>query len=172
MDVINLSNRAQRKRGPNLRPGRGSVGSSLAAGAARRPRHIATAVAAVIAVGLLAGCGTATAPGGGTATSHPPASKATLSVKFVDKAHGVSKHWMLRCDPVGGTTPDGAAVCRMLRAEKNPFGRPLHVMCPMILYSGRQIIISGTWFGQKVHRVFIDGGCDLPIFNQLSKAIY
>jgi hypothetical protein len=148
MDVINLSIRARRKLGP-----------------------IVSTAAAVIAVGLLAGCGTAAAPGGGTGTKPAPVSKATLSVKFVDKVHGVSKHWTLRCDPVGGNAPDGAALCRMLRGDKNPFAPRLHVMCPMILFSGRQIIISGTWFGQKVDRVFIDGGCDLPIFNQLSKTI-
>ena len=29
----------------------------------------------------------------------------------------------------------------------------------------------GTWYGKKVHRVIIDGGCDLPIFNSLDKTI-
>ncbi len=44
-----------------------------------------------------------------------------------------------------------------------------HIMCPMILISGEQIIVDGTWFGKQVHRTIIDGGCDLPVFNNLAK---
>jgi hypothetical protein len=42
-------------------------------------------------------------------------------------------------------------------------------MCPMIMVSGKQIVVDGTWFGKKVHRVIIDGSCDLGIFNSLNR---
>jgi hypothetical protein len=134
----------------------------------------AIAVIGVIAVaGALAGCGTATAPGAGgksTAGSHAPAAKATLTIKVTDEADGKVAHWTLRCDPPGGTTPDPAATCKTLFGTKNVL-TPLrqHIMCPMIMVSGKQIIVDGTWFGKKVHRVITDGGCDLMIFNNLSK---
>lgn len=145
----------------------------------RRPM-LTTAVAGVIAVaGSLAGCGTAAAPGPGSASSpgsHPPGShapaKATLSIQVIDRGHGKTTHWTLRCAPAGGTAPNPAAMCKTLFGSKETFILPKrHIMCPMIMVSGKQIIVDGTWFGQKVHRVIIDGGCDLEIFNNLSKSM-
>ena len=136
-----------------------------------RPRSVTTAVAgAILAAGLLVGCGTAAAPGAGGAGStgrHAPPAKATLTITVTDKAVGTAKHWTLRCQPAGGTTPDPARACRVLFGTRHPFGPVRHVMCPMIIISGKQIVVDGTWFGQKVHRVIIDGGCDLPMFNSL-----
>lgn len=134
-----------------------------------------TAVVGVIAAaGVLAGCGTAAAPGAGAAGSGGSghAAKATLTIKVTDRADGKVTHWTLRCDPPGGTTPDPAAVCQTLSHNKDtlsPLRRHTMIMCPMIMVSGKQIIVEGTWFGKKVHRVIIDGECDLPIFNNLSK---
>lgn len=134
-----------------------------------------TAVVGVIATaGVLAGCGTAAAPGAGgagSAGSHGHAAKATLTVKVTDRADGKVTHWTLRCDPPGGTTPDPAAACKALFGPKKNIFMPLrhHVMCPMIMVSGKQIVIDGTWLGKKVHRTIIDGTCDLPIFNNLAK---
>jgi hypothetical protein len=133
-----------------------------------------TAVAGVIAIAaVLAGCGTAAAPragGTGSAGSHGSAAKATLTIKVTDRAAGKVTRWTLRCDPPGGTAPDPAAACKTLFGAKDTF-TPLrrHVMCPMIMVSGKQIVMDGTWFGKKVHRVITDGGCDLPIFNSLAK---
>ena len=161
MAVINLRTKT--------RPTRGSI--------ARRPGHIASAAAVVIVVaGALAGCGTAAAPSPstGSPSSHAATAKATakatLSIKVADKANGTVTHWTLRCDPPGGTTPDPAAACKALFGAKDAFTLPRrHIMCPMIMVSGKQITLDGSWFGKKVHRVIIDGGCDLPIFNSLAK---
>jgi hypothetical protein len=151
MAVINLRTKAQRP----------------------RPLLLTTAVVGVItAAGSLVGCGTATAPSAGSAGSagsHAPA-KATLSIQVIDRGQGKPTRWTLRCDPVGGTAPNPAALCKTLFGSKSTFILPRrHIMCPMILVSGKQIVVDGTWFGQKVHRVIIDGGCDLPFFNNLSK---
>lgn len=158
MVVINLKTRAGLTRRPIARP--------------RWPGHtLLTAVVGVIATaGVLAGCGTAAAPGAAGTGSHPAAAKATLTIKVINRADGKVSHWTLRCDPVGGTTPDPAAACKTLSGTKNALS-PLrhHIMCPMMLVSGEQIIVDGTWHGKKVHRVIIDGGCDLSIFNNLVK---
>ena len=142
----------------------------------RTSRHmlLTTAVVGVIAaVGSLAGCGTAAAPSAGSAGStgsHAPAAKATLSIQVINRGHGKTTHWTLHCDPVGGTAPNPAAMCKALFGAKTTFMLPRrHIMCPMILVSGKQIVVDGTWFGKKVHRVIIDGGCDLPVFNNLAK---
>jgi hypothetical protein len=138
---------------------------------ARAAAALLTAVAAVVAVATaVAACGTATTPAAGSAGSHAPAAKATLTIKATDKAIDKVTRWTLRCDPPGGTMPDPAAACKTLLGPKDtliPIKRD--IMCPMIMISGKQIIVDGTWFGQKVHRVIIDGGCDLPIFNNLAK---
>lgn len=153
MAVINLRTRA--------RLGRRPFGYML----------LTTAAVGVIATaGSLAGCGTATTPGaGGPGSSGPPAAKATLSIKIANEGGKVTR-WTLRCDPPGGTSPDPAAACKALFDAKNPFSPQVrHVMCPMIMVSGKQIIVDGTWFGKKVHRVIIDGSCDLGIFNSLAR---
>jgi hypothetical protein len=99
-----------------------------------------------------------------------------LTIEFKSET-GVT-HWTLRCDPVGGDAPDAAATCRVLFGTRHPINpimmHPMspimpRIMCPMILISSKQIIVDGTWFGKKVHRVFIDGGCDLLLFNSLVK---
>jgi len=134
---------------------------------------LTTLIGVIAVAGLLAGCGTAAAPSGGSggsAGSHASAAKATLTIKVTDKANGKVTHWTLRCGPAGGTAPDPAAACKTLFGTKYAF-TPLkrHIMCPMILLSGKQIVVDGTWFGKQVHRVIIDGGCDLPFFNSLAK---
>ncbi|HYK34204.1 MAG TPA: SSI family serine proteinase inhibitor [Streptosporangiaceae bacterium] len=176
MAVINLRTRARFTPRPFARPAAASGGSFARNDGSRRPGHmLLTAVVGVIAAaGVLAGCGTAAAPGAGgagSAGSHR-AAKATLTIKVTDRAAGKVTHWSLRCDPPGGTTPDPAAACKALFGHKNtliPLRRHTMIMCPMILVSGKQIIVDGTWFGKKVHRVLIDGECDLPIFNSLAK---
>lgn len=173
MAVINLRTRARLTPAPFARPATTSGASSARRDGTRRSAHtLLTAVAGVIAVaGLLAGCGTAAAPGAGSgSSSHARPAKATLTIKVTNKADGKVTHWTLRCDPAGGTTPDPAAACKTLFGTKNVF-TPLkrHIMCPMILVSGKQIVVQGTWFGKQVHRVIIDGGCDLPFFNSLAR---
>ena len=136
-----------------------------------RARFARTAVVGVIAVaGVLAGCGTAAPGAGSSAGSHANPAKASLTIKVTDKANGKVTHWTLRCDPPGGTSPDPAAACKALFGTKDTFAPRRHlVMCPMIMVSAKQIIVDGIWFGKKVHRVIVDGGCDLAIFNSLAK---
>jgi hypothetical protein len=175
MAVINLRTRARSTPRPFARPAAASGKSFARNDGSRRPGHmLLTAVVGVIATAVvLAGCGAAAAPGSGGAGSrgsgHAP--KATLTIKVTDRADGKVTHWTLRCDPPGGTTPDPAAACKALFGHRDTFKplRHLHVMCPMIMVSGKQIVVDGTWFGKQVHRVIIDGACDLPIFNNLSK---
>lgn len=141
-----------------------------------RPRHglVATAAIAMIAVtGVLAGCGTVAKAGAaaGAGKSHASA-KTSLTVSIINESPK-TKHFRLTCQPVGGNAPDAAGLCKTLEAMKKPFG-PLnkHLMCPMIIVSDHQIVVSGTWLGQKVHRVITDGGCDLTAFNSLAKVLH
>jgi hypothetical protein len=39
----------------------------------------------------------------------------------------------------------------------------------MILRSNRRIVVTGTWFGTKVHRLLVDGGCDMTLFSKLDR---
>jgi len=41
--------------------------------------------------------------------------------------------------------------------------------CPMLLLSNKKILVTGTWFGVKVHRLVVDGGCDIALFDSLNK---
>jgi hypothetical protein len=139
-------------------------------------RNLVIIGAAACAIAV-AGCGTQLAPGsgsagsGGAGGSKPAPAKATLTFTIIGS--GPVKHWTLRCDPPGGTHPDPAATCRTLMRVKNPFAPPAkHIMCPMIMVSDKQIKVTGTWFGSKVNRVLVDGGCDLTIFNKLNPVIH
>jgi hypothetical protein len=129
---------------------------------------------------VLAGCGTlaasgAKSAGGGGGGGKAPAAPAKVSVTLSIVNDGAkAKHFVLHCDPVSGNVPDAASVCKSLIAMKrSPFAPPLkHMMCPMIMVSNHQIVVRGTWFGQKVFRVITDGGCDLAVFNSLNKTFH
>jgi Subtilisin inhibitor-like len=131
---------------------------------------VAGAAAGILAI---AGCGTATTPGGGssaTSTPSPAAARVSLSFTMTGLPGQPVQRWTLRCDPPGGTHKDPAAACAALLRMKDPFApRPRRMICPMILASGRQIEVTGTWFGRKVHRHILDGGCDLGLFGSVSK---
>lgn len=137
-----------------------------------------TAVAMFALTSVLACCGTLATAGakssagsGGKAPAAP--AKISLTVSIVNEG-AKPRHLTLRCDPVSGNVPEAASVCKSLLAmKKSPFAPPLkHVMCPMIMISNHQIVVRGTWFGQKVFRVITDGGCDLGIFNNLNKVFH
>ena len=145
-----------------------------------RNHTLAGLAATVLAATVLAlsGCGTAPAPGGGTTRpgGTPAPARITLTVTLTSGPGSAARHWTLRCDPPGGTHPDPAATCKALLRLKSPAGQPFaarsrHVMCPMIMMSDRQIVVTGTWNGVKVHRVIIDGGCDVALFGSMSKIL-
>jgi len=125
--------------------------------------------AAVIA---LAGCGTA-ASGPGAGNPPTQAAKVSLAITVTNGPGSKPVHWTLRCDPPGGTHPDPARTCRVLLAVKDPFApRPIHVMCPMIMESSRQAVVTGTWFGRPINRVVIDGGCDIGLWSKIGPIFY
>ena len=80
----------------------------------------------------------------------------------------------LTCEPAGGTGNGAASACStLLKTKKNPFAPvPPGSNCPMLLRSNRKILVTGSWFGIKVHRVVVDGGCDTALFDSLNKAIH
>lgn len=140
----------------------------------RRPRSLAAAARCMIAVAGLAAvaaCGSTAAPGSGS-TGPGSAPKASLNISVQGAPGTAAKHWTLRCDPAGGTHPHPAAACAALLAVKNPFAKPKrHQMCPMIMASSKRMSISGTWYGQKVHKTIVDGGCDLALFTKLNQVM-
>lgn len=109
-----------------------------------------------------------TAPAGPGASSRAaPASKVAVTIT-IRIGHGVPRSSTLRCQPAGGTHPDPAAACRALLAVKDPFAPQRHrLVCPMIMANAEQATISGIWFGHKVHRIVIDGGCDIGLWTAL-----
>jgi subtilisin inhibitor-like len=114
----------------------------------------------------LAACSSSTSPDG--AANHAKV------VLFFDVNHGpgttVTDSWTLNCEPAAGTMPGAADACTALLKLKHPFApQPSGVACPMILLSNKKIVVTGTWFGTRVHRVVVDGGCDIALFSKLTK---
>jgi hypothetical protein len=141
-------------------------------------RRLAAAGVAIAGLALTA-CGSVAAPSaggsgsGGTtapATAAPP--QGSLSITVLNGPNKKIQHWTLQCDPAGGTHPDPARACAALEAIKNPFG---HVRtgqeCPMILASSRRATFVGTWFGAKVDRTIVDGGCDLANWSKIGQVV-
>ncbi|HXW88566.1 MAG TPA: SSI family serine proteinase inhibitor [Streptosporangiaceae bacterium] len=134
---------------------------------------------------LVTACGTAAAPGPGAgAATSPPASAASpahvgaptpgrpakiaLDVTIYSSVTAPPSHYVLRCEPPGGTVPDPAAACARLLAGPSLFGpRPAHVICPMILVAGARALVQGTYLGKRVAETIVDGGCDLQRWAQL-----
>lgn len=149
-------------------------------------RHYALAGLAAGAVAL-SGCGTAAAPGtsasGGASTPGGTApggghglAKVALTFTMNSGTGSPLVRRTLHCDPPGGTNPHPAAACKallhlkMTAKGKQPFApASKHVMCPMIMMSDKRIVVTGTWYGIKVHRVVLDGGCDVALFESMSK---
>jgi Subtilisin inhibitor-like len=139
-----------------------------------RPRSLAVAARCMIAVAGLAAvaaCGSVAAPGSAGAGS-APAPKGALNITIQGAPGTAARHYTLRCDPAGGTHPHPAATCAALLAIKHPFAKPKrHQMCPMIMASSKRMIISGTWYGQKIHKTVLDGGCDLALWTKLNQVM-
>jgi hypothetical protein len=161
-----------------------------------RYRMLATRCAVIAACGLLAAAcgsaaapssGTSGAPGTGSASSGSPA-KPSSPAKSGGPVHTTSaaqvsldvtlaganlpaRHWIVRCDPPGGTHQDPAALCAKLIANKDVLSKlhPVHIMCPMIMADARAFLITGTFFGHKVHETVVDGGCDLSRWATLNQ---
>jgi len=96
---------------------------------------------------------------------------AKVALKFQVEGDGSSgKPKTLTCDPAGGSQPAAAAACSVLLKLKNPFAPIAKEMnCPMLLRSNTKILVTGTWFGDSVHRLVVDGGCDMALFDSLHK---
>jgi Subtilisin inhibitor-like len=143
--------------------------------ALRRPRSLAAAARCMIAVAGLAAvaaCGSVAATGSGSSSGSAPAPKGSLNITIQGAPGTAPRHYTLRCDPAGGTHPHAAATCAALLAIKNPFGKPKpHQMCPMIMASSKRMIISGDWYGQKIHKTIQDGGCNLALFTKLNQVM-
>ena len=126
---------------------------------------LAGAIAAAIAV---AGCSASAGP------NHHGGQRAKVALKFqmTGTAGSQGKPQTLTCD--GGDKPGAATVCStLLKLNKNPFAPIAKGMnCPMLLRSNRKIVVTGTWFGVTVHRVVVDGGCDVALFDSLNKIIH
>lgn len=138
-----------------------------------RLRLIAGAAVGAAAVAVaVAGCGTTSAPGHPAAPAAAAASAAKVAVTITVRGPGgaTPRRWTLQCDPPGGTHPDPAAACRVLLSEmKLVAARPGRLVCPMILANAEQATISGTWYGRQIHRVVVDGGCDIRLWTALGR---
>ncbi|HVB45282.1 MAG TPA: SSI family serine proteinase inhibitor [Streptosporangiaceae bacterium] len=133
-------------------------------------RHSGAALCVLAAGAAATGCGSAAAPGTGTASPLP--AKVAISFTISGAPGTAAEHGTLQCEPPGGSIADPATACNTLLALKQPFAPlPRRIVCPMIMASSRQITVTGTWFGEKVHRVVIDGGCDLTLFGTLDNAL-
>jgi hypothetical protein len=140
------------------------------------------AAAGIAIAGLaLVGCGSVAAPSGGgsgsgsasgSSSSPAAAPKASLTITVLNGPDKKISHWTLSCDPAGGTHPDPAKACAALEAIKNPFAQVRTGQdCPMILASSRRATFVGTWFGAKVDRTIIDGGCDLANWSKIGQVV-
>ena len=143
-------------------------------------RYLLAALAALAAATVaLAGCSSSSGTGGtsgssgGSSGTAGTGSHAKVSLAFqLDNGPGtpVIKHWTLNCEPSGGSQANAAAACTALLRLKDPFAPPAAgVACPMFLLSNRKIVVTGTWFGVRVHRTVADGGCDVALFGKLNR---
>jgi hypothetical protein len=128
----------------------------------------------------LVGCGSVAAPSGGSgsgsgsgpASSPAAAPEASLTITVLNGPDKKISHWTLQCEPAGGTHPDPTQACAALEAIKNPFAQVRTGQdCPMILASSRRATFVGTWFGAKVDRTIIDGGCDLANWSRIGQVV-
>ncbi|MHB1876442.1 MAG: SSI family serine proteinase inhibitor [Streptosporangiaceae bacterium] len=139
----------------------------------RMPRPLLAVAAAGI---VAAGCGTAAGPGpaggsggaGSGGVSNPVAAKVTLRFAVRTTPGAAPARWLLRCDPAGGTVSDPAAACARLLKLGKPFAPPpQNQVCPQVMASSGVVSVTGTWFGQRVHRRVVDGTCDLGLYATL-----
>lgn len=143
------------------------------------PRSLLAATAAGL---VIAGCGTAAGPGPGGAgsggagsggASHPAAAKVVLRFAARTTPGAAPTRWLLRCDPDGGTVGDPAAACARLLKLGRPFASPPpNQVCPQVMASSGVITVTGTWFGQRVHRTVVDGTCDLGLYATLHAVLH
>ena len=134
-----------------------------------RPPVLLAALAALAAAAIaVTGCASSGSGGGGTAK---PA-KVSLTFQVTHGSGPAFQHWTLRCDPAGGTHPAASATCASLLTLKDPFAPPKRMNCPMILRTDRRIVVNGVWFGKEVHRVILDGGCDMALFTKLHQIFH
>jgi hypothetical protein len=123
-------------------------------------------VAVLIAAGIaVAGCGSGAGP-------HVAHAKVGLKLQMRGDTRSPGKTEALTCAPAG-SQPAAAACSGLLKLkDKNPFA-PIAggTNCPMVLRSNRKILVTGTWFGVKVHRLVVDGGCDMALFDALIKIL-
>lgn len=130
-------------------------------------RNLLAWLLAALAVTAVLAAGCATSSGSGGAAKPAKVSLTFTTVGFSGKSPG---RWTLTCDPAGGTHQAAPAACAALLPLHHPFApQPAGMACPMILRSDRKYIVSGTWFGVKVHRTVVDGGCDMDLFSKLDK---
>jgi hypothetical protein len=136
----------------------------------RRPwRYVA---AALVAVGVgVAGCNSGAAP---HAAPRVPHAKVSLKLQMRGGSGSRRVPESVTCNPAGRSQRAGTAACSVLLKlkQKNPFAPiPGGMNCPMLLRSNRKILVTGTWFGVKVHRLVVDGGCDIALFDSLIKIL-
>jgi hypothetical protein len=146
-------------------------------------RRLAAAGVAFAGLAVTA-CGSVAAPSGsggtsgsggsgGAASSPAPVPKGSLTVTVLNGPGKKVSHWTLTCDPAGGTHPHAAQACAALTALKDPFA-PIRQgqECPMILASSRRVTFVGSWFGARVDRTIVDGGCDLANWSKLGPVVH
>lgn len=125
---------------------------------------------------LAAGCGTTSGSASGSANgsspSTSPAAKVALHFAARESPGATPTRSTLTCDPAGGTVSDPGSACTTLLALKSPFAAPAKsTICPNFLQSSGQITVTGTWFGERVHRVVRDGGCDFALYRTLRQVL-
>ncbi len=82
-------------------------------------------------------------------------------------------HWTLTCDPAGGTHPHADAACAALLADQEPVRADRRgPKCPMILANARRSPSTGTWYGARVDRTIVDGGCTMATWSKLNQVVY
>jgi hypothetical protein len=146
-----------------------------------RLRPVTRAALVLAGTAALAACGSVAAPSSspGSSGSSPSSAagtsspaKVALTMTIRSGQAGQPRVWTLRCDPDSGTHPHPAVACATLLRIHNLFSpTPAHRMCPMVVASAKRVTLTGTWFGKKVNRTIIDGGCDLATFSKLGEVV-
>ena len=127
-------------------------------------RHLASLIAVLAALALLAGCG-----GEGEGEVTPAQARTDLDISVWPSGRSGDQHEAtLRCSPTGGSLPEAEEACTRLETLERPFLRPGGQIACTEIYGGPAVAqISGTFNGSEVDASFArSDGCEIALWDR------
>jgi hypothetical protein len=92
-----------------------------------------------------------------------------LSIAFSPGDGDATRHWTLRCGPVGGTLLQAAQACRRLAGLEAPFAPvPKGSACTQVYGGPQTAIVTGRFRGRAIRATFGRGdGCEIARWRRV-----